>query len=124
MIFGRPTGKGLSGGDAPRPFLGWIMLLEDCEKSNSPVQDKEPHFPVDPEFRDTSYSQRYDLLCKRLVREGLYSSATMLASPRSAGNEGRYRQLGQLTSLKRFVTEFAGHVASVAARESKGVGDT
>ena len=108
--------EGAFGGDAPRPFLGWIMLLEDCEKSNSPVQDKEPHFPVDPEFRDTSYSQRYDLLCKRLVREGLYSSATMLASPRSAGNRGRYRHFSELTSLKRFVTEFAGHVASAAAR--------
>ena len=108
--------EGAFGGDAPRPFLGWIMLLEDCEKSNSPVQDKEPHFPVDPEFRDTSYSQRYELLCKRLVLERLYSSATLLVSPRSAGNDGRYRHFSELTSLKCFVTEFAGYVASAAAR--------
>ena len=32
--------KGALGEDGPRPFLTWIMLLEDCDKSNSPVKDK------------------------------------------------------------------------------------
>ena len=108
--------KGAFGDDAPRPFLGWIMLIEDCDRSNSPVKDKESHFPVDPAFRSTSYAQRYDLLCRRLVQEGLYSSATFLASPREAVADGRYRQLSELTSLKSFVTEFAGHIAAIAAR--------
>ena len=108
--------EGALGEDAPRPFLGWVMLLEDCDKSNSPVTDKEPHFPVDPAFKRASYAQRYDILCKRLVQEGLYSSATFLASPRDAASGGRYRHLSELTSLKTFVTEFAGHIAAVAAR--------
>ena len=108
--------EGAFGEDAPRPFLGWIMLLEDCDKSNSPVKDKEPHFPVDRAFKGASYAQRYDLLCKRLVQEGLYSSAAFLASPREAAGDGQYRHLSELTSLKTFVTEFAGHIATVAAR--------
>jgi len=108
--------EGAFGEDSPRPFLGWVMLLEDCKKSNTPVTDKEPHFHVDPAFKHASYAQRYDLLCKRLVQEGLYSSATFLASPRDAAADGRYRYLSELTSLKTFVTEFAGHIASVAAR--------
>ena len=108
--------EGAFGGDTPRPFLGWIMLLEDCDKSNSPIRDKEPHFPVDPAFKGASYAQRYDLLCKRLVQEGLYSSAAFIASPRGAANDGRYRHLSELTSLKTFVSEFAGHIAAVAAR--------
>ena len=108
--------EGAFGEDVPRPFLGWIMLLEDCDKSNSPVRDKEPHFPVDPSFKGASYAQRYDLLCKRLVQEGLYSSATFLASPREAARDGQYRHISELTSLKTFVTEFAGHIAAVAAR--------
>ena len=108
--------KGAFGNDAPRPFLGWIMLIEDCDKSNSPVTDKEPHFPVDPAFRGTSYAQRYDLLCRRLVQEGLYSSATFLVSPREAVTDGHYRHLSELTSLKSFVTEFAGHIAAIAVR--------
>lgn len=108
--------EGAFGDGVPRPFLGWIMLLEDCDKSNTPVRDKEPHFPVDPEFKGASYSQRYDLLCKRLVQEGLYTSAAFLSSPREAAADGRYRHLSELTSLKTFVTEFAGHIATVAAR--------
>ncbi len=108
--------EGAFGEDAPRPFVGWIMLLEDCDKSNSPVRDREPHFPVDPAFKGASYAQRYDLLCKRLVQEGLYSSATLLISPREAATNGEYRHLSELTSLKTFVTEFSGHIAAVAAR--------
>lgn len=108
--------EGAFGKDAPRPFIGWIMLLEDCHKSNSPVKDKEPHFGVDPAFKRASYAQRYDLLCKRLVQEGLYSSATFLASPSDAAKDGRYRHFSELTSLKTFATDFAGHIASVAAR--------
>ena len=58
--------EGAFGENAPRPFLAWIMLLEDCDKSNSPVKDKEPHFPVDQAFKGASYAQRYDVLCRRL----------------------------------------------------------
>ena len=104
------------GKDAPRPFLGWVMLLEDCDASRTPVRDAEPHFRVFPEFKDTSYSQRYDILCRKLVREGLYTSATLLSSPKTAAQDGAYSHLGELTSLKTFVTEFAGHIAAVAAR--------
>jgi hypothetical protein len=108
--------EGAFGEDASRPYLGWVMLLEDCDKSNSPVSDKEPHFAVDPVFKGATYAQRYDLLCKRLVQEGLYTSATFLASPKDALGDGRYRHLSDLTSLKTFVTEFAAHIAAVAAR--------
>ncbi|MBL3575666.1 PaeR7I family type II restriction endonuclease [Rhodovulum sulfidophilum] len=65
----------------------------------------------------STLAQRYDLLCKRLVQEWLYSSATFLASPRDAACDGRYRHLSDLTSLKTFVIEFAGHISAVA--ESK-----
>lgn len=108
--------EGAFGDDAPRPFLAWIMLLEDCPKSNDPISDKQPNFPVDPAFRQASYAQRYDILCKRLVQEGLYTSATFLASPREAAADGAYRHLNALTSLRTFVTEFAGHIAAVSAR--------
>jgi len=50
------------------------------------------------------------------VQEGLYTSATFLASPSEAACDGKYRHLSELTSLKTFVTEFAGHIAAVAAR--------
>ena len=59
--------EGAFGVDVPCPFLGWLMLLEEHEKSMKPVQNDEPHYPVVPDFKGASYAQRYNLLCKRLV---------------------------------------------------------
>jgi len=103
-------------GAQPRPFIGWLMLVEDAPKSSRPVKDRSPHFPVFKEFDGASYLKRYDLLCQRLVREQLYTSATVIASPRSAINDGEFTALSSLTDLKTFVTTLAGHVAVEAAR--------
>ncbi len=50
-------------GKQPRPFVGWLMMVEDAEKSRSAVRDASPHFPVFPEFQGASYLKRYDILC-------------------------------------------------------------
>lgn len=68
-------------GNGPAPWLGYLVLLEDCPGSQTPVQVAEPHFPVFTEFRGASYVRRYELLCRRLVRERKYSAACFLTSP-------------------------------------------
>ena len=103
-------------GEQPRPYVGWLMLLEDAPASRAPVSDKSPHFPVFPEFRKASYSERYNILCKKLVQERLYTTASIILSERSAVDTGKYTELSDLTGLKTFVTSFAGHIASEAAR--------
>lgn len=103
-------------GQIPRPFLGWLVLLEDSERSRSPVRDSSPHFPVFEEYRETSYADRYNLLCQRLVQEQLYTASTVLLSPRTSVDDGSYSELSEMTGLKTFVTTFAGHVAAEAAR--------
>jgi len=103
-------------GKQPRPFMGWLMLVEDAPQSRSPVRDKSPHFPVFPEFQGASYLKRYDILCQRLVQEQLYTTASIITSPRAAVNTGEYSDLSDMTSLKTFVASLAGHVASEAAR--------
>ncbi len=37
------------------PFVGYFLLLEDCDGCHSPVRVSEDHFPIRPEFRDSSY---------------------------------------------------------------------
>lgn len=106
-------------GKIPRPFVGWLMLLEDAEGSRTPVGDRSPHYPIFPEFRNASYADRYNILCQKLVQEQLYTSASLLLSPRSAVNTGDYSELDEMTSLKTFVTTFAGHVAAEAARANE-----
>jgi hypothetical protein len=103
-------------GKHPRPFVGWIMLVEDAPESRSPVRDTSPHFPVFPEFQGASYLKRYDILCQRLVQEQLYTTASVLASPRTASATGEYAIMSEMTSLKTFVTSLAGHIAAEAAR--------
>ena len=106
-------------GEAPRPFVGWLMLVEDAHESRTPVRDTSPHFPVFPEFRNASYLDRYNFLCRKLVQERLYSTGTVLASPRSAVSTGDYADLSELTSLKTLITSFAGHIAAEAARAAR-----
>jgi len=103
-------------GKHPRPFVGWLMMVEDEAASRSPVRDKSPHFPVFPEFQGASYLKRYDVLCQRLVQEQLYTTAALLASPKSASATGDFSELSAMTSLKTFVTTLAGHIAAEAAR--------
>lgn len=103
-------------GQQPRPFVGWLMLVEDAPASRKAVQDKSPHFPVFKEFQSASYLKRYDVLCQRLVQEQLYTSAALMTSPRGATKSGEHASLSDMTSLKTFVTSLAGHVAGEAAR--------
>lgn len=105
-------------GNQPRPFVGWLMMVEDSSASRKAIRDASPHFPVLAEFRDASYLNRYDLLCQKLVKEGLYTSACLLASPRDAVTSGEFSELSHITSLKTFVTSLAGHIASESARLS------
>lgn len=104
-------------GKHPRPYVGWMMLVEDAPESQRAVRDTSPHFPVFPEFQSASYLKRYDILCQRLVKEQLYTTACLMASPRTAVSSGSYSSLSDMTSFKTFVTSLAGHVAAEAARQ-------
>jgi len=108
--------EGAFGKNAAKPFIGWFILLEDAPESRSPVREVSPHFPLFPEFNSTSYAERYNILCRKLVQEQLYTAAAIVLSPRSNGKNGSYSELDELTGVKTFVTRLAGHVASEAAR--------
>ena len=103
-------------GKQSRPFVGWLMVVEDAPRSRASVREKSVHFPVFPEFQGASYLQRYDILCQRLTQKSLYTAASVIATPRSAMKSGAYAELSHLTGLKSFVTSFAGHIAAEAAR--------
>ena len=106
-------------GERPRPFVGWLILVEDADESRRSIGDVSPHFPIFAEFQDASYVERYNILCRKLVQEQLYSAASVLLSPRSATEDGVYSELSELTGLRTFVTGLAGHVATEGARVSK-----
>jgi hypothetical protein len=55
---------------------------------------------------------------RKLTHERLYTTATVLALPRTTASTGEYLELSELTGLKTFITNFAGHIAAEAAREA------
>lgn len=103
-------------GKQPRPFVGWLMMVEDAPESRKQVRDSSPHFPVFEEFKGASYLKRYDLLCQKMVQEQLYTTAAIITAERSAVDTGDFTELSSMTSLRTFVSALAGHIAASAAR--------
>jgi len=97
---------------APRPFLGFLFLLEDVPESRAPVSVREPHFPVFPEFRDASYVKRYELLCRKMVLERHYTAACFLVADRDkADQRANYIEPATDLSAGTFLSELLRHVA-------------
>ncbi len=85
-----------------RPWLGYVFILEDCERSRSPVSVKQPHFPVFAEFQNTSYAQRYEILLTKLLRERLYDGASLLLTSQETGVEGKFASPSQELGFQTF----------------------
>lgn len=96
-----------------RPWLGYLMLLEETAASTRPVGCREPHFAVFPEFRDASYSRRYELFLTKLIRERLYDSACFLLSDPVGGARGTYREPAPEPSFQSFTTALLRRVIAV-----------
>ena len=72
--------------DSPlRPWLGYVMLLEDNDESTRQLKNTASVWPPDPEFDDTSYEQRCDIFFSRMVRERLLDAACVATARRSDG---------------------------------------
>lgn len=107
-------------GTQARPFLGWIVHVEDAPTSRTPVQVREPHFVAFGENRDRSYLERYEVLCRKLVTERLYTEAALVTSTREGGCVGEYADQSEATSIRRFAATFAAHIAAESAMTSPG----
>ena len=90
-----------------------MILLEERPKSLAPVRLREPHFPVFPEFKKSSYAERYELFCTRLVRERLYNAACLLLSSSAGGKQGEYREPSSELSFLNLVTSLQGRLLEV-----------
>lgn len=94
---------------SPKPWLGYMMLLEEASGSTRPVSVAEPHFRVFEEFRDASYAKRYEILLTKMVRERLYDAASLILTPRIAARSGAFSEpCSELT--------FANFAESLVAR--------
>ncbi|HUU09805.1 MAG TPA: PaeR7I family type II restriction endonuclease [Phycisphaerae bacterium] len=102
-------------GESAKPFVGYFFVLEKCPKSTTPVKLTSPHFPAMPEFENTSYTARYEILCRKLVQEQIYDAAALVLTDRSAATTGEFGTASELTSPHRFAATLAGKIAAIAA---------
>ena len=94
-----------------KPWLGYLFLLEDCEASRRPVKVKEPHFKVFPEFVNASYSKRYELFCRKLIRERHYNVASFILSDRQKGIKGEYNEPADDLTFEIFAKSLVTHAS-------------
>jgi hypothetical protein len=96
-----------------RPWLGFLMVLEDSPESTRPVKLKECHFKAFPEFKNSSYEARYNILLTKLLRERLYDGTCLLMTDRIRGQKGGYREPSEELAFVNFMRSlFARVIAS------------
>ncbi|HET9176950.1 MAG TPA: PaeR7I family type II restriction endonuclease [Terriglobia bacterium] len=104
---------------SPRPWVGYLMLLEDAPKSRNLVDVQEPHYPVFPEFQNTSYADRYRILCQKLVRERLYDATCLLLSDAVGGLRGEYSEPCAEIGFRNFSASLTAHALAFARAHRK-----
>ena len=95
---------------SPRPWLGYLFLLEDSKKSHAAVNIDEPHFKVFPEFKNASYVDRYSILCQKLLRERLYDAAALLLSVPNSSANGKFKEPEPEATIERFAQSLVAHI--------------
>jgi hypothetical protein len=99
-----------------RPWLGYFFLLEEAPGSTRPVSAPATTFPIEPIFKATSYKDRYQILCRRLLRERLYDAACFLTS--SADPASTINEPDDELSFASFASKIAGRAAEIQAVRS------
>ena len=77
-----------------QPWLGYCFLLEDSDKSSEIVKLTKSPLPAMPVFKNTSYKDRYKILCERLVLERDYNAAALIISKKDASFYEPSKELG------------------------------
>lgn len=97
---------------SPRPFLAYLLLLEEGPGSTQPVGVVEKHFGVFAEFREASYARRCEECLRRLVRECCYDAACLLLSSEESGLTGDFREPAADLTFERFSRLLCNHTVA------------
>jgi hypothetical protein len=92
--------------DQDAPWVGYVMVVEKTEKSNSTVKVRKSEFEVRSEFLETSYLDRYHLLCRKLVQERHYTSTGLIWT----SSDQKFGSMSEITSLEAFLSSMAAYL--------------
>lgn len=96
-----------------RPWLGYLMMLEDHPKSICATKPKKlAHYAMRQEFHGVSYARRYEIFCERLVRERLYDAACFILSSATEGPQGKYSEPNAELAFRNFAASLGARAAA------------
>lgn len=84
--------------------------MADNEDSRNEVRLYEQHFDVDDEFADTTYVERIELLCLRMVRKRIVDNAAFILSDQERGLEGEYWEPNEELQFDRLAQSLIAHI--------------
>lgn len=90
------------------PWLGYLFVIREEKESTTPVDIARSTPQAEKIFTQSSYLDRYGILCARMVRERLYSAAAYVASSGSKADEWREPCAG--LELRTFAHSYYGHL--------------
>lgn len=96
---------------SPRPFLGYLLLLEEANASTRAVAVHQTHFEVSEPYRTASYAGRCEESVRRLVRERCYDAACFLLTGKSTGLRGVFSEPAADLAFARFAKLLCSHTA-------------
>jgi hypothetical protein len=94
-----------------RPWLGYFFLLEEAPAATRPVRLPNTVYEVEAVFEQTSYADRYRILCQRLVRERLYDAACFMTATLDSSITEPDPEIG----FAMFAAKIAGRAAEIQA---------
>lgn len=94
------------------PWVGYLLLVEEAPGSTEPVKLSKAVFEPMSIFNDTSYVDRYGILCQRLILERNYTAASLIVSPRA--RDGRYAEPVPELGMSQFLKSLYGHLVGAA----------
>lgn len=96
------------------PWVGYVMVAEKSVGSIAKVRTQAPYFEVFPEFHDTTYLDRYRILCEKLVLERHYTAAALIWT----SNDRTYGSVEPMISIENFLQAYMAYLkGKVAAHE-------
>ena len=98
---------------SPRPWLGYLFMLEDSAGSNTSTKRIElAPYSIDAAFQGLSYAKRYEEVCLRLVRERLYDAACFFTSSAVDGRKGKYQEPNAELAVRHFAISLHARAAA------------
>lgn len=74
------------------PWLGFVMVLEETDKTEASIKKMKTVFPSDDEFENISYSGQYRIALSRFVSEKLYDAGWFLTTRRETDSSFSYKE--------------------------------